>query len=215
MCKLLSSFMALLLICFSASSFAIPVRHHFVGEIEQSSFGYEGKSFTGWYEYDYGTYQGETEELGIIHGLFSYYLKVGDLELSSGGTSGIESHVTYFDNAVRGLSVKSESPTELSGANYGLDVFEFGIYDADSNGVAEEFTPGEIAPDMSNLSIGSFEIYGHTNATLPDQSEGVFLLKGAFQQVDVTHTVPEPSISLMFAMGLAFMFGLRKKLNKV
>ena len=207
--KLTSFFIASILIIFSASSIAVPVRHHFVGEVENSSFGYEGKSITGWYEYDFDGYDPNEPNL---YNFFNYYLQVGDLAITEGQVNEIYAGISYFNGGAHGFSLSAETPYDINGSNYALDVLTLGFSDGQS-GAPEDYTPTPSTLDLSGLLTGSFEIYGHSGVILPDQSEGVFWLTGNLQQVDVSHNVPEPSLALMFAFGLMILVGLRRKIR--
>ncbi|PUA28091.1 MAG: hypothetical protein B0W54_16515 [Cellvibrio sp. 79] len=206
--KLTSFLIASVLIVFSVNSMAIPVRHHFAGEVENSSFGYEGKSITGWYEYDFDDYDPNEPNL---YNFFNYYLQVGDLAITEGQVNEIYGGISYFNGSAHGFSLSAETPYDVNGSNYALDVFTLGFSDGQS-GTPENYIPTPSTLDLSGLLTGSFEIYGHSSVILPDQSEGVFWLTGSLQQVDAAQ-VPEPSLALMFALGLAFLVGLRRKLR--
>lgn len=206
--KLTSFLIASVLIIFSASSIAVPVRHHFVGEVENSSFGYEGKSIAGWYEYDFDDYDPNEPDL---YNFFNYYLQVGDLAITEGQVNQISGSIRYFNGGAHGFALSAETPYDLNGSNYALDVFTLGFTDGQA-GTPEDYTPTPSTLDLSGLLTGSFEIYGHSSVILPDQSEDVFWLTGSLWQVDTAH-VPEPPLALMFAMGLVFLVGLRRKIH--
>lgn len=207
--KLTSFLIASVLIIFSASSFAIPVRYHFVGQVDNSSFGYEGKSIAGWYEVDYDQYQ--PDDGPYLNGLLSYFLKVGDLEIFA-AYSNTETNIYYSNSSINGFWSKTESPYDLSGKDYAMDVWELSFSDDASHGPSENYVPSPQTLDFSGIKTGNFEIYGHSAAVLPDQNEEVFWLTGSLQQIDTAH-VPEPSLAVMFAMGLVFLIGLRRKIK--
>lgn len=205
--KLVSFSIASILLVFSVNSFAAPVRHHFAGNITGNSFGYEGKAVTGWYEYDFDKYDPAEPHL---RNFFSYYLEAGDLKITEGLSNEILTSINYFDSATHGFSLTAETPYDLSGQDYALDVFLLNFTDGQS-GTPENYTPTPTTLDLSGLKTGNFEIYGHAPAILPDGSEGVFWLTGSLWQVDASHEVPEPSTVLMFMCGLALLFRLRYK----
>lgn len=207
--KLALGFISFFLLIISTSSFATPVRHHFTGVVEGSSFGYEGKTVTGWYEYDFDTLI--PDDAPHIIGLFSYVLDVGGLEIASGTGYSIESDISFFNGATHGFWTRSESPHDLSGFDYALDVFEMSFSDG-LQGTPENYIPSADSLNFSGMKTGGFEILGHAPALLPDQSYDVFWLKGTLQQVGATHTVPEPSLALLFALGLLFAMGRRTRL---
>jgi hypothetical protein len=205
--KLTLSFISLFLLIISTNSLAIPVRHYFTGEVNQSSFGYEGKAVTGWYEYDFDNY---TQEGDYQIGLFAYHLNVGDLEIVDTSPLALSSRIIYSGDAILGFGLQGEGPLDIASGNaFNMDVTELSFSDNSSSSTPDNY---ELIPetfDLSHMQTGSFEIYGHSPAILPDQSENVFWLKGSLQQVDVSHTVPEPSVFILMVISLGLLWKMR------
>lgn len=203
--QLISFFISVVLLVLSANSFAIPVRYYFVGEVENSSFGYEGASVAGWYQYDFDTYDPAEP---VLYNLFTYYLKVNDLEITESFPS-VASYITYFDGAVYDFRLAGESPYDKkSGLDYEMDVFELAFSDNRSAGIPEAFIPTPSNLDLSHMLTGNFEIYGHSLTLLPDGNTGVFWLTGALTQVD-SYDVPESGSLMLFTIGLFLLMVIR------
>ena len=209
--KLVFRVASLFFLVISASSFAAPIRHHFNGQIEGSSFGYEGHTVTGWYEYDFDNYDPNEPAL---HNFFSYFLKVGDLEITEGFSPEVIATVNYSSGAVHSLSLTGETPVDhVSGNGFNMDVIELFFNDGSSPGIPENYSPTPETFNLNNLIAGGFEIYGHSEAILPDHSYGVFWLKGSLEQLGASHYVPEPSLLTLFVSGL-FMCVWRRRTKK-
>lgn len=203
--QLISFLISVVLLVLSANSFAIPVRYYFVGEVENSSFGYEGESVEGWYQYDFDTYDPDEP---VLYNLFTYYLEVRDLEITESSPT-VASYITYFDGAVHDFRLAGESPYDKkSGLGYNMDVFELAFSDSRPDGTPEAFIPNPSNLDLSHMQTGNFEIYGHAPALLPDGNIEVFWLTGSLTQVD-TYDVPESGALMLFTIGLFLLAVIR------
>lgn len=206
MVNIYSFFIASLMMVYSASSLAIPVRHYFEGDVENSSFGYEGKAVKGWYQYDFSNYDAEEP---YLHNLFTYYLTVGDLEITEGESRAVTASIKYFGGSVHGFRLRGETPFNILGDSYSMDVFDLAFSDSRQTESSEGYDPTSETLDLSRMEEGEFEIYGHRNAVLPDGSTNVFWLKGDLRQTQVSYSVTEPSTLVLLTIGMALLFGLR------
>ncbi len=196
--KLTVGFISIFLFTISLHSVALPVRHHFTGVVDGSSFGYEGKTVTGWYEYDFDNYDPNEPAL---YNFFNYSLSVGDLQIVEAGSRAVTAYVNDTGGAVLGFTVLGETPfDQASGNGYGMDVLA--LVFGDLSNIPEDYVPTPSAFDLSGLTSGSFEIYAHEYEVLPNQAYDAFWLKGSLTQVSPSHTVPEPSSLMLFALGL-------------
>lgn len=205
--KLIPFFIGITLVMLSASSFSTPVRYYFTGEVSGSSFGYEGKSVEGWYQYDFDTYNPADPYLA---NLFSYNLKVGNLDIIEGSHPSVVTYITYFDGAVNNFRLTGETPyDQTSGLGYAMDVFELAFSDNRSAGTPEAFIPNPSNLDLGHMHTGNFEIYGHAPALLPDGNLDVFWLRGSLTQISTPHDVPESSSLMLLMIGLSLLVVIR------
>lgn len=196
--KLTVGFISIFLFTISLHSVALPVRHHFTGVVDGSSFGYEGKTVTGWYEYDFDNYDPNEPAL---YNFFNYSLSVGDLQIAEGNSREVTAYVNDAGGILQGFSILGETPfDQASGNGYNMDVFE--LIFGNLTDISEDYIPNPATFDLTQFTSGNFQIFGDADGLLPNQDFGVFWLQGSLTQVSASHTVPEPSSLMLFALGL-------------